>query len=373
MCSCWECKETCNTCTKPIFGVCWIEEWTCISVQDVTQVWQCCKVYKISNTMTLSSSDNSITINKVWCNYDIKAKTNSTVDKLVSVNGLDTAWYLVDKIKDCWNWVVSVQPRQISPGNWIIEICWNPSTGWWTVTTTDERVAFKSWCTADFLAWQLEAWNCIEVDKSWCKAIFNLKDCCFTKPEWTITVNTAYEINIQHNAPVSLQSYAIDGANTSWTTNWWTWISVVSLSLSWWNVDWLQLAKAGRYRVSYTWQSWISNWVSWAFVNIYASTLASPVLSVWYEAPQWRSLTPYNPVDALSTMDPLDMESRLFSWSIDVTLPANSVLYIWWEVRTNVTTWNGAWNRWCIMVQPKSTLSVEWISDSTWIFRHTTC
>lgn len=373
MSCCWDCQTTSCSCTTPIYWVCWLESWDCIDVVETTQVWECCKTYQINSTIDITSDDGSIEVVKTDCTYDLSVVPNTDLDRLVAVNWLDTPWFLVDKVKDCGNWVVTVTPRQISPSNWILEICWMPSAWIPAPVAVDERVRFKSGCTPDFLSSQLTEWDCISIDKTWCEAIFSIKDCCFTKPEWRITVTTDYEVNIAYNAPSSLREFAIADTNTVASTNGWPGISTTVLALPWGNVNWLTLTEAWIYRVSYNWLNWISNWVSGWFASIYATTFPNAILEIWYIGASWYSLTPYNPNDALTTMNPADLETRQFSWSIDIALPANTTLYIWWQVQPLVTVGNGTWNRWCILVKTKSTLSVERISDNTWIFRHTTC
>ncbi len=370
--SCNDCQTGCNSCADPIYGVCGLVSVTCIEVTEVTQVWECCKIYELNSTLEFTSSDASVDVTRDWCTIDIKAIPNLDIDRLVAVNGLDTPWFLIDKIKDCGNWVITVLPRETSPGNWILEVCGTP-TGT-VVPAIDERVRFKSGCSPDFLEPQLQSGQCIFIDKTGCEAIFSIKDCCFEKPEGRIVVNVWYEINIEHAAAPALQSYALPEANTTWYTNGWPGISIVTYTLPGGDVTWLQVDRWWVYRLTYHSHQGVSNWVSSWFGYIYASTLPIPVLEIWYTAPQTLSLTPYNPVDALATMDMADMEFRPFSGTSDVILPASSVLYIWGLVQTNVTSWNGAWNRWCIFVSPKSTFSVEWISDNTTgLFRHTTC
>ena len=378
---CWECNKNNCWCKEIVYWVCWLTNWWCIWIKEVTQIWECCKVYEISNLMTFSSLNNTLEIKKVWCNVDFSIKTSNIVDKLVSVNSADTPWYLKDKLKTCWNGNMSITPREISPSNRILEFCSSQILS--NVVSTDERVAFKSWCTPDFLSWQLEWWACIDINKAWCKAIFSIKDCCFEKPSATITVVSDYYIDINPLWWVWLPAtwitdteYVIPVNKMSWTSIW-SQMSIVNYNSTLWLTKWITVWKTWIYNIWYQWNNSISNWTSASLWNIYCSSKWT-LLETWYIAPKDLSLTPYNPNDGYTDWKEY-MEMRQLSWSKNVYLDAWDIIYIWGMIASDVLVWNWVWNKWYVWVLAWSdanlwtTLTINWISDSNGNSRNITC
>lgn len=249
--NCWcGCQDSCSTCKNTIFWVCWLTAWDCIQISDVTQVWQDCKVLNIASTLTFSSSNASITVIKTWCNVDI-IDLREHKDQLVWVNALDTPWFLVNKLVSTCNNILTITPKQISTGNWVLDFCIDPSK----INIKDEKVAVQAWCTTKYLKDALKFSSCFNVSTAWCTMTVSPNDCCYRKPmasRW-VTVPKTYKLSAKWkyteafawngiSIPNSLPATWADTQSTNDSNgffvsefNWFSWCP----SMQWWTFKWL--------------------------------------------------------------------------------------------------------------------------------------
>ena len=270
---CWTCWENKCWCKEIVYWVCGLIAWNWIDVKDITQIWECCKVYEIKSIIDIISSDNSIDISKTWNVFDIKQKNKDT-DKLVSVNSADTPWYLVDKIKSLCNNILTISPTEVSANNRVLNMCIDPSK----INVPDKKVAAKDWCPSKYLSeimvtnhtpyFVFEENSCnvnlkvtpqklffAEVNSNQMYISPNL----WANTTWFWTIDPSY-FSSNSTEPTYVQNIPVSWANTS-NTIWFV------VPRDWWFTTW------------FGWSATVGSWVH---------TLRSQVL--WFKATWWQPI-----------------------------------------------------------------------------------
>ncbi len=140
----------CNSCGSQVYWVCWLVEGTDIEIIDITQSWECCKIYEINSLVNIDSPDGSIDVTKTWNTFHIEwfVFNAEDHDKLVAVNSSDTPWFLGNKIVSTCNNILTVTPTQIWIDSWVLDLCIDPSK----INVPDEKVAADAGCPSKYLA-----------------------------------------------------------------------------------------------------------------------------------------------------------------------------------------------------------------------------
>ncbi len=270
---CWTCWENKCWCKEIVYWVCWLISWEWIWIKDVTQIWECCKVYEINSIINIISSDNSIDISKAWSVFDIKQKIKDT-DKLVSVNSADTPWYLVDKLKSLCNNILTISPTQISTNERALNMCIDPSK----INAPDKKVAAKEWCQSKYLSEILVTNHTpyFKFEENSCNV--NLK---VTPQKLFLAEVTSNQVYISPNLWTNTTWFwTIDPSYFSSTSTEPTYVQTIP-------VLWANTPNAIWFVIPRDW--WFTTWFGWsATVGSWVHTLRSQVL--WFQATWWQPI-----------------------------------------------------------------------------------
>lgn len=260
-CECWWSSS------GNIYGVCWLEAWSGINVEDVTTSWDC-KVYKISSLVNITSPDGSISINKVWNNFEIEGFSSSDdSDKLVAVKLWDTPWYLENKIVSTCNNILTVTPTFVG-WQWVLDLCVDIDSISWGVGW-DGKVKVSWVCDSKYLAEALWTYNpnYFTFEQDACNLVFTAKKSprpmliaeVIVTPSWEENFWRSNTLSNGRRAWVIWSTYWYTAGNTSaWTIN-----TNVSAAWSWdGNTTTFSPSISGYYMISLTADVSTTMWVN---------------------------------------------------------------------------------------------------------------